>query len=39
MGKSKETSMIRDIKKKAGKAAASIKAAIRNFLIKVNPGP
>ena len=39
MGKSQNTGMIRNIKKKAINAAATIKAAIRDFLIKVNPGP
>jgi hypothetical protein len=39
MGKLKKNAIIENIKKKAGHAAGSIKAAIREFLIKVNPGP
>ena len=38
MGKSKKT-FIRNIKRKAGQAAEKIKATVRDFLIKVNPGP
>ena len=39
MGKSQKINKINNIKKKARRAAASIKAAIRDFFIKVNPGP
>lgn len=39
MGKSRKTNMLSNIKRKAMDAAASVKAAIRDFLIKVNPGP
>ena len=38
MGKSKKT-FIRNIKRKAGRAAEKIKAAVKDFFIKVNPGP
>lgn len=39
MGKSQKTSMIVNIRKKAGRAAAAVRAAVRDFFIKVNPGP
>lgn len=39
MGKSQNSNRIRAIMKKAGKAAGKIKAALRDFLVKVNPGP
>lgn len=39
MGKSKKKNRIKIIAEKAGKAAGAIKAAIKDFLVKVNPGP
>ena len=30
---------MKTIKEKSGKAAGRIKAAVRDFLVKVNPGP
>lgn len=39
MGNSQNTNRIKVIVKKAGKAAGKIKAALRDFLVKVNPGP
>ncbi len=39
MGKSEKTNRIKAILKKTGKAAAKVKAAVRDFLVKVNPGP
>lgn len=40
MGKTKIASnRIKAILKKTGKAADRVKAAVRDFLIKVNPGP
>jgi hypothetical protein len=39
MGNSQKTNRIKVIVKKAGKAADKIKAALRDFLVKVNPGP
>ena len=38
MGKKKNLT-IKTIIKKAGAAAGHIKAAVRDFLVKVNPGP
>lgn len=39
MGKSQKANRINAMLKKAGRAAGRIKAAVRDFLVKVNPGP
>lgn len=39
MGKIKMNGMIKAIRKKSRAAAASVKAAVKDFLVKVNPGP
>ncbi len=39
MSKFKLTQTVKTIKEKSGKAAVRIKAAVRDFLVKVNPGP
>ena len=39
MGKIQKSNRMKVLVRKAGKAAGAIKAAIRDFLIKVNPGP
>lgn len=39
MGKLKNSNRIKILRKKAGKAVRAVKAAVRDFFIKVNPGP
>ena len=39
MGKSQKGNRIKAIIKKTGRAADKVKAAVRDFLVKVNPGP
>lgn len=39
MRKTQKNEIVKEILKKAGDAAGKLKAAIKDFLIKVNPGP
>jgi len=39
MGKTKKANRMKAILEKAGKSAGKVKAAVRDFLVKVNPGP
>lgn len=39
MGKSQKNSRIKTVIKKTGRAAGKIKAVLKDFLVKVNPGP
>lgn len=39
MGRFKKTGKIKSIRKKAGRLVLVLKTAVRDFFIKVNPGP